>query len=157
MSSSTLRALVVVLAPLAAAAALTGGCSDDEAPPEADAGAESGPPDANRPAPPESDAALKSCREECEEAHPTGLPKDEAINSCWETHCGDPCIEQRPGDGGGGGDGAAPDGGTCTSPVVTVSVSCDECTHTFCCASWDGCFQDPECTALNACYQRCPD
>jgi hypothetical protein len=158
MSSRSLGAalLVLFLGALGTAAALAG-CSDDEslkAP--SDSGREGAIPDANRPAPEEPDAEEpKSCRERCEEAHPTALAKDEAIDSCWETNCGGPCIQELPPDGGIAADGAAPDGGTCISPVLTISLACDECTNMFCCASWDGCFQDPECTALNACYQQC--
>ena len=158
MSSRVLGALLVLAASggAAFASALFSGCSDDAPPAPVDAGAESAPPDANRSARPEDSAAPKSCREQCAEAHPTGLPKDEAIDSCWKAFCTDPCIEELTADGGGAG-GAAPDGGTCVSPVVTVSLACDECTTTSCCASWDDCFQDPECTALNACYQQCAD
>lgn len=155
MSSRLLGPLLVLAA--SGASALFSGCSDDATPAPVDAGADSAPPDANRPPRPEDSAAPRSCREQCAEAHPTGLPKDEAINSCWKTFCGDRCIEELPTDGGGGADGAAPDGGTCASKVVTVSLACDECTNTSCCASWDDCFQDPECTALNACYQQCAD
>lgn len=158
MSSRVLGALLVLATSGGGfgASALFSGCSDDAAPAPVDAGAESAPPDANRPPRPEDSAAPKSCRDECAEAHPTGLPKDEAINSCWRTFCSDPCIEELPADGGGV-DGAARDGGTCVSPVVTVSLACDDCTSTSCCASWDDCFQDPECIALNACYQQCAD
>jgi len=154
MSSRTLAALIILSTSTGALVAGSGltACSDDPTP-ATDAGAESSIPDANRPAPPETDARPKTCREQCEEAHPTGLPRDEAVNSCWDTHCVGPCIDQIPADGGI--DGAAPDGGTCTSPVVTISLACDQCTNTFCCAAWDGCFQEPECAALNACYQQC--
>jgi hypothetical protein len=160
MSSRTLGAFffLATLGGAFATSVAAGGCSDDEKTAPADAGSERGAPDANRPARPGDDAAPpKSCREECEEAHPTALPKDEAINSCWETFCGSPCIEATPPDSGLAADGAAPDGGTCISPVVTISLACDECTNTFCCTAWDGCFQDAECSALNACYQTCED
>lgn len=160
MSSRALGA-GFVLAALGGALALSltsSGCSDDDAPDAGDAGAETRAPDANR-APPagEDGAAPKPCRQACEEAHPTGLAKDEAINSCWETFCVDPCIEELALDGGVVADGAAPDGGTCRAPVITISLVCDQCTNTSCCASWDGCFEDAECTALNACYQECAD
>ena len=156
MSSRTLVALVITWISAGALVAGSGllGCSDDPEVPN-DASAESAKDDVNRRAPPETDARPKTCREQCEEAHPTGLPRDEAVNSCWDTHCLGPCIEQIPDDGGI--DGAAPDGGTCTSPVVTISLACDQCTNTFCCAEWDGCFQEPECVALNACYQQCTE
>lgn len=133
--------------------ALFSGCSDDPTPPPADAGADR-EPTANRPVRPEEDGAPPaSCRAQCAEAHPTGVPKDEAIDACWKASCAAPCVEEQPDDGGV--DGAAPDAGTCVSPVVTVSLACDACTTASCCASWDDCFQDPECAALNACYQQC--
>ena len=131
------------------------GCSGDDPSPPHDAGRESSPPDANRPAPPEPDASPKTCREQCQEAHPAGVPRDEAVNACWAMHCSEPCVEEMPGDGGR--DDGATDGGACVSPVVTVSASCDECTNRSCCAEWDGCFQEPECAALNACYQQCSE
>jgi hypothetical protein len=159
MSSRTIGAFVIfsTLAGAVVTSFGAGGCSDEEKSANADAGSDANVPDANRPAPPEIDAALQTCRERCEEEHPTGLQKDEAINSCWETFCGAPCIDQLPPDGGVAADGAAPDGGTCISPVITPSLSCDECTNTSCCAEWDACFQDPECAALNACYQSCEE
>ena len=152
------RALFVVLTPLVGAGAIVtlgGGCSEDAATtPPSDAAADQTRSDGNRPPPAAGDAADKTCRQECAEAHPTAVAKDDVVNACWETHCRAPCVEGKPGDGGVT-DGAAPDGGTCTLPVITVSLSCDECTNTFCCAAWDTCFQDSECTELNACYQRC--
>jgi hypothetical protein len=162
MSSRAFGALVVVSILSAAMATTAGGCSDDEMKPApADAGG-AAMADANRSPPPEGDPATpKTCYELCEEAHPTAVPKDEAINSCWETFCDAPCIKELPGDGGISADaseGVTTDGGgACVSPVVTVSESCDECTRSFCCGSWDACFQDPECSALNACYQQCTD
>lgn len=161
MSSRSLGA-GVVLATFGAALSLpftSSGCSGDESAPAAgDAGPDGRAPDANRPPPVDEEGPPpKSCRQACEEAHPTGLAKDEAINSCWETFCVDPCIEERALDGGVVADGAAPDGGTCRAEVVTISLDCDQCTNTSCCAAWDGCFEDAECTALNACYQDCAD
>ncbi|HVH41522.1 MAG TPA: hypothetical protein VM925_04235 [Labilithrix sp.] len=131
--------------------ALAAGCSENTKAAAANDASSDATPDVATSKPLESDAPVKSCRETCEETHGAALPKDEAINSCWETHCGGPCIEQVPDDGG------ALDGGTCSTPVVTVSESCDRCSSTFCCAEWDACFQDPACTALNACYQTCAE
>ena len=130
-------------------------CSGDEPAGPSDAGSESSKPDANRPAPLETDARPKTCRRQCEEAHPAGLPRDEAVNACWETHCKGPCIDEMTEDGGI--DAGASDGGTCVSPVVTISLACDQCTGASCCTEWDGCFQEPECVALNACYQQCTE
>ncbi|MBX3224422.1 MAG: hypothetical protein KF795_28155 [Labilithrix sp.] len=159
MSSRTLGTVLVLgsFAGVLALSSASGGCSDDEAPAATDAGADRAP-DVNRAPPAADDAATpKSCRKACEEAHPTAIAKDEAIDTCWETFCSDPCIEELPIDGGIVADGAAPDGGTCSAPVLTTSLDCDQCTNTSCCASWDGCFEDTECAALNACYQECDD
>lgn len=155
MRARTLLGLLV-LAPLTASLASAAGCSADESPAASGSDASTdGAVDARPDAPtPEDSAPPRTCRELCELAHPTGRSKDEAIDSCWETHCVRPCIEQLPQDAGSS-DGGASDAGACVSPVVTISESCDECTRAFCCASWDGCFQDPECAALNACYQDC--
>jgi len=155
MSSRAISALVLLAGGLFGLANAIAGCSDEEPTSAADAGIEAAGPDANRPAPPDVDVPSLTCEERCREAHPAGVAKDEAVSSCWDTHCTGPCIEQLPGDGGT--DGAAPDGGTCVSPVVTVSAACDECTNTFCCTEWDVCFQEPECAALNACYQQCTE
>ncbi len=158
MSSRALAVFLILstsTGALALASAMTG-CSEDEPRANGDGGTD-GSMEANRPAAPETDARPKTCREQCEEAHPAGLPRDEAVDSCWDTHCRNPCIEGVVDDGGIAEGGAAPDGGTCASPVVTISLACDECTNTFCCAAWDECFQEPECAALNACYQDCTE
>lgn len=157
MSSRRFGALVLLISTLLASAmsAVTG-CSDDGKASSADASTEGAARDAPRPEP-ENDATLTTCREDCQAAHASGVPKDEAINACWETYCRGPCVDGQPSEAGVLADGAAPDGGTCTSPVITISLSCDECTNTFCCAAWDACFQDPTCTNLNACYQGCAE
>jgi hypothetical protein len=159
--SSRAVALSLFVSTLASAAAMTSGCSGDDAPAgaAADAGADA-PARANRPAPPEPEAGTpKTCRELCEDAHPASVAKDEAIDSCWEAHCAAPCIDGEdpvPPDGAdAGADGGG--AGACASHVVTISPSCDECTTASCCAPWDACFQDPDCSALEACYEECVD
>lgn len=155
MSSGKRRTFGVGIALLAigATARLGTGCSDDPAAAARHDAAVDAPAVVPRPASPATDGASKTCREECEAAHGAGQSKDEAIGSCWETHCAAACIQQTPVDAGS--DAGVPDAGTCSQPVVTPSEDCDTCTRTFCCAEWDGCFGDEACTALNACYQTC--
>ncbi len=133
---------------------IVAGCSkEDDVPATTDAGV-APLPGPNRAAPPEEVAeAPKTCRERCTEAHPTAAAKDRAIETCWSTHCAGPCFEGLSDDAEAG----APDAGSCAAPVVTVSSSCDRCTSAACCAAWDGCFQDAECSALNDCYRQCLD
>lgn len=158
MSSRRLAVLFIasMLVATGLGSAIAGCSTDDTKVAAGDSGADATPEATRSPPPPDEASTPKTCRELCEEAHPTALPKDEAVNSCWEMNCSGPCIEETttPTDGGTDGDGGA-DAGACLSPVVTISESCDQCTILRCCAAWDGCFQDPECSALNACYQKC--
>ena len=164
MSSRRLGGVLFLFSSVSFAVTAVAGCSDDDAKAAAsDAGADVAT-EANRPAPPEDDAGTpKTCRERCEEEHPTALSKDTAIDACWKTSCVTPCIQEQATGGDAGAEGGATDaggvdgGGACVSPVVTVSSACDRCTIAFCCAAWDGCFQDTECAALEACYQQCED
>jgi len=159
MSSRRRGALALFVASLLGTAtllALAEGCSEEPATTPTDAGTDEEAPKGTRPAPPEPDAGTtKTCQQECADMYPAAVAKDEAINECWETHCRAPCVELKA--DAGVTDGAAPDGATCSSPVITPSLSCDECTQTLCCPAWDTCFQDSECADLNACYQRCTD
>jgi hypothetical protein len=157
----------VVLATTAAGATASGwvtGCTDDAAG-DADV-AEAGMPDASRPrtVPPVADAANPTCEQACEQDHPKGLVEDRALLSCWEAHCRTSCITPitqtaDAGDAGDAGDGGAVGdaGSSCTTDVVTERSACDDCTRSHCCAVWDTCFQDPDCVALNACYQTCTE
>jgi hypothetical protein len=45
--------------------------------------------------------------------------------------------------------------GSCKNEVDTPSAACSQCTVDACCAEWDACFGDAECTALNACAVAC--
>ena len=166
MRSRTAGFLFFVSIVLGATATATSGCSSDATKAAAaDSGADA--PGANRPAPAgDNDASDPStCRDRCAAAHPAAVLEDKAIDTCWRKYCQAPCIDETPdigdagavvGDGGDGGN-ASPgaDAGTCKSNLVTDTASCDQCTGTFCCTAWDGCFQDPECSALEACYQQC--
>lgn len=134
---------------IGAMARLGTGCSDDTS----TAGRSDAAVDApinNVPTTVPADGATRTCREDCELGYPSGRSKDQAIGSCWQTHCSAACIEQTPAN-----DAGSPDAGTCSQPVVTPSDDCDTCTRAFCCAEWDGCFGDEACSALNACYQTC--
>ena len=136
------------------------GCSGDDdggAAPE-EAGAEASRPDVITP----GDSALPiddsgTCVDRCQAQHPTGGPKNGAIEQCWTEHCDVPCNGAQ-GDAGDGGKPApdAGDAGTCQNEVNTGSDACNACTVKSCCMPWDGCFDDPDCVALNDCLNRCP-
>lgn len=114
------------------------------------------PPD---PPPPPADAGLtgQACLDQCEKDHPSGLVLDKKIDDCWSANCKAPCVDGTDA-GFDAGRADAGDGGVlaCKNDVQTDDQSCDVCTKTFCCASWDGCFDDKDCTALNDCRSNCP-
>jgi hypothetical protein len=39
--------------------------------------------------------------------------------------------------------------------VTTPSSDCSQCTVDKCCNAWDACFNDTDCSALNACSIAC--
>jgi hypothetical protein len=39
--------------------------------------------------------------------------------------------------------------------VSTPSADCSQCTVDNCCKPWDACFNDADCSALNACSIAC--
>ena len=102
----------------------------------------------------------EECAEECRKAHPTGAAKDDAIDSCWEANCNDPCFGTGATipDGGYPDAGVGTDGGMCQNEVEfdPPDPTCSACTQAYCCAAWDGCFNDDDCLALNDCYNACP-
>ena len=149
MSSARTFGVGLVTLVMAVAARLGTGCTDDPAAAARGDAALDAPAQPQRPASPTYDGATRTCREECEVSHAAGRSKDEAIGSCWATHCNAACIEQTSVDAG------SADAGSCSQPVVSPSEDCDTCTRAFCCAEWDGCFGDEACSALNACYQTC--
>jgi hypothetical protein len=103
---------------------------------------------------------FEQCNAACEAAHPAGLKLDVKIDDCWTAHCQAPCVDGTGGfDAGGAEAGDGGDGGAlaCTNDVQTGDTTCDSCTKTWCCASWDGCFNDTDCAALNDCRSNCPD
>lgn len=106
------------------------------------------------PPPPEAGPipSLATCLAECGTKYPSGKKKDDAITTCWKTKCAGICTD----DAVDAGDSDAGDGGTCQNPVTTEDIACDRCTQTHCCAEWDGCFNDDECTDFVQCTVACP-
>jgi hypothetical protein len=120
----------------------------------ADASADVVQREAAPPPPAEGGAELdrETCIADCSARHPSGRTKDDAIAACWAASCAGRCTP------GVGGDGGAPveDAGACAWPVTTDDPRCDLCTRSACCAPWDACFGDAECSAFNTCRNRCP-
>lgn len=161
----------VVFAIALAATAFVGCSSDDpgsDTAAAADSGADSNDSPAT-PAPPPhratdsgADPTVEECLAACDTEHAAGLTKDHAIDTCWSANCQGPCIDANgPFDGGtadaGDAGDAAGDAGApvCQNDVATGGTACDSCTKAFCCAEWDGCFGDQDCSALNACRAAC--
>lgn len=94
---------------------------------------------------------LEECLAKCDKDHPTGLVKDKAIDTCWTTRCAGPCVGEA--DGGT----TTSDAGACKNDVDTGDVECDACTVAACCAEWDGCFDDADCSALQDCRLACEE
>lgn len=100
------------------------------------------------------------CEAKCKTDHPNAAPKEDAIDKCWTDNCTAPCIDQSGGfDAGddGGADAAVDAGGMLCGTEVSSGVdeTCDKCTEAFCCTSWKGCFNDPDCTAYDTCIGDC--
>lgn len=171
------RSFVVVsaLAGLSAAASLgMAACSSDDpaAPPPDDAGTDrrqtdSGPfqpldPDVKQP------QTKSQCIAACRTKHAAGFEKDKAIDQCWAASCVPACADgPLPEAGADAGDDAGDDAGldagapgdagapACKNDVATGDIDCDRCTKERCCGAWDGCFDDADCRALNACIVEC--
>jgi hypothetical protein len=163
-----MKKLVVGAAAVLLSLSALGACSSSDwtpATPPADAGVDRqqpGPP-AVPPAPPspppDAGETAEQCNARCEAQHPAGLVLDKKIDDCWNADCKGPCVDGMGGfdagtDAGDGGDG----GGVpaCQNTVDTSDVTCDLCTKTYCCVSWDACFNDKDCTDLNDCRSNCP-
>jgi hypothetical protein len=100
------------------------------------------------------------CQAQCQADHPNAVAKENAIDTCWTANCQAPCIDQS--GGFDAGPDAAVDGGAdaggdvCGTQVSSgVDLTCDQCTNAFCCTSWQGCFNDPDCTAYDKCLGDC--
>jgi hypothetical protein len=165
--SSRIAGLLVVSAAtfIGGVSAIMGGCSEETAP-GANSGTDAAPPvnlDASqRDAPPPGDAgpdpSIATCLAECAARYPGGKVKDDAITTCWKTKCAGRCTDL-PADAGdaGGGEADAGDAGACQNPVDTEDPECDRCTQSHCCAEWDGCFNDDECTNFVQCSTACAE
>jgi hypothetical protein len=92
---------------------------------------------------------VAACLATCETQHPKGLALGKGIDKCWAASCATVC------DGIGTGTPKPPTAGTCKNIVETPSAACSTCTVTSCCAAWDACFDDADCTALNTCSIAC--
>lgn len=160
MSSSTIGLfLLMSTGPLVfAVCAVASGCSDDTTPAgnRADAAAPSTSDASQKDAPPEEAGPPPSraaCIADCATTYPSAKAKDDAITTCWMTNCAGRCTDD-PVDAGIFDD--VGDGGTCQNPVTTQNLACDLCTQAHCCAPWDGCFNDTECTKFVHCTSGCP-
>ncbi|WP_146647525.1 hypothetical protein [Labilithrix luteola] len=164
-SLSSLSIAVGVGAAAFAIAAFVG-CSSDNPGSDTAAAEDSGtdaplPPATPRPDPPRAtdsgaDPTLDGCLAACDTAHPAGLVKDEAIDTCWSDNCQGPCIDATgPFDGGTSDDAGDAGPLACKNDVSTGGTACTRCTEAFCCAPWDACFDDADCSGLNACRAAC--
>lgn len=165
MSFCTHSWLSGVAVALALAATAFVGCSSDESGGETAAAEDSGAdstdtPATPRPDPPRAndsgaDPTLDECLAACDTEHAAGLTKDQAVDACWSANCQGPCIDATGAFDGGTDAGDDAGASVCRNDVATGGTSCDSCTKTFCCAEWDGCFDDQDCSALNACRAAC--
>jgi hypothetical protein len=92
---------------------------------------------------------VAACISACEAKHPKGALIGKGIDSCWAKSCPTEC------DGIGSGAPKPAAHGSCQNPVSTPSADCSQCTVDSCCAAWDACFDDADCSALNACSIAC--
>jgi hypothetical protein len=101
---------------------------------------------------------VAECEAKCNVKFPTAQAKVDIIDKCWDDNCAAPCVDQSGGfDAGEAGVPDAGDGGTvCGTEILSgVDTRCDQCTETFCCTSWRGCYADPDCNAYNSCLIDC--
>jgi hypothetical protein len=92
---------------------------------------------------------VAACISACEAKHPKGVQIGKAIDTCWSKSCPTEC------DGIGTGTTKPAAHGSCQNPVSTPSADCSQCTVDKCCAAWDACFDDADCSALNTCSIAC--
>lgn len=163
-------ALVAILAAGTALAVSACSSSEDEDTPSADASADAVFTDAvvadGETRDPDSAApeTAAECFARCQAAHPGAVARYDAIDVCWDKSCKGPCLDLTgefdaggaPGDGGPRGEN---DGGTNLCGTIVSSAvdrACDDCTETFCCPSWKGCYDDADCLDYNRCVNTCP-
>ena len=115
---------------------------------------EAGPADDS--APPQTP---EECVAACNAAHPSSVAKETAIDTCWAASCKGPCVDDPPTayDAGlaDGGDAGVDASDVCGTGVNSATVDCDKCTQANCCPSWQGCFNNTDCTALDDCIGKC--
>ncbi len=92
---------------------------------------------------------VAACVSACEAKHPAGTQIGKGIDTCWSKSCPTEC------NGIGAGKPQSAAHGSCQNPVSTPSADCSQCTVDKCCAAWDACFGNADCTALNACSIAC--
>jgi hypothetical protein len=112
---------------------------------------------------PERDSAMptqttQECIDACNALHPGSVAKLAAVDTCWQTNCKGPCLDNPPTgyDAGGGQDAGADASDVCGSGVSTTEPTCNDCTQQYCCTPWNGCFMDTDCTTLDDCIGKCP-
>lgn len=91
---------------------------------------------------------VQQCIAACEAKYPNGAKLGQAIDACWAKSCA-ACENME------SGPLQTPTSGSCKNEVATPSAACSTCTAKNCCAAWDACFSNAECTALNACSIAC--
>ena len=89
------------------------------------------------------------CIAACEAQYPKGVPIGDGIDQCWAKSCSTSC------NGLGAGMQFPPAHGQCKNVVETPGADCSQCTVDHCCAAWDACFDNADCTALNKCSIAC--
>jgi len=67
----------------------------------------------------------------------------------WSKSCSVECNDL------GAGMQFPPAHGSCKNVVETPGAACSQCTVDHCCAAWDACFDNADCTALNKCSIAC--
>lgn len=92
---------------------------------------------------------IAACISSCEAQHPKGAQIGKGIDQCWSNSCPTQC------NGIGAGKQKPPAHGSCKNPVTTPSADCSQCTVDKCCKAWNACFDDADCSALNACSIAC--
>ncbi len=92
---------------------------------------------------------VAACISACETKYPQGTQIGMGIDTCWGQKCKTEC------NGIGAGQSKPPAMGSCKNDVRTPSAACSQCTVDKCCAAWDACFDNAQCSALNACSIAC--
>lgn len=92
---------------------------------------------------------VAACISACEAKYPAGTTLGKGIDACWAKNCSKECNNI------GTGAPKGPKTGTCGHEVSTPSADCSQCTVDHCCAAWDACFGDAQCSALNTCSIAC--